>query len=50
MSYIQLYYYHIKMILQITRSINPMNESLSKTWIETDMPLQTAITGVLHVE
>ena len=50
MSYIQLSYYHIKMILQLTRSINPMNESMSKTWIETDMPFQTAITGVRHVQ
>ena len=49
-SYIQLCYYNIKMILQLTRSINPMNESLSKTWTETDMPLQTAITRVLHVQ
>ena len=35
------------MILQLTRSINPMNESLSKTWTETDMPLQTATNGYM---
>ena len=38
-SYLQLSHYHIKMILQLTRSINPMNASLSKTWIEPDMQL-----------
>ena len=50
MSYIQISYYHPKMILQITRPINPMNESLSKTWTETDMPLQTATNGVIYVQ
>ena len=39
LSYLQLYYYHIKMILHVTRSINPINASLSKTWTETDIPL-----------
>ena len=31
-SYLQLSYYHLKTILQLTRSINPMNASLSKTF------------------
>ena len=38
-SYLQLYYSHLKMILQLTRSINVINASLSKTWTESDMPL-----------
>ena len=38
-SYLQLSYSHLKMILQLTRSINPMNASLYKTWTETGMPL-----------
>ena len=39
LSYLQLYYSHLNMILQLTRKINPMNASLSKTWTESDMLL-----------
>ena len=38
-SYLQLSYSHIKMILQLEGSINSIIAPLSKTQIETDMPL-----------